>query len=457
MSSKINLEYKKEFNRDLKNRKMRENKEEIEERKKIFEEKDRHDKLYNSRNKKQEEEPNINEVMNKNDNNSERHRKIEIARDIEKMRKNKEFELQIEIEKQKTREIQNNKNKFLNVFLNRFSKNNGISLESFLEESKNPYNIFIPEKSYKTIINELKEIKVNTICNVYQSMYKNRCSSGFGDFIRGSYFLLEFGDKHGFNIEIIFNSCISIFLKNVGYNYKNFDQTLFSNISKFQEINATTIILSKHGFVLNPIKNPNNTNLICNYFYKECPIHENKLFMYTICYPNTINIPPKHKIIMQHILEPIDQIREELNMTLSNLDLEEKNFFIIQVRSGDDYLKNENKAFNPKYVDNLLKNIKIITDSYSNKYLLIADNNDIKKIILNYFPFFKTELKSITHFGEGFKLEEEKVKNTLIDFYLLSLSSRIFSLTNYQHGSGFSQWCASTYNIPYTCRYIPSN
>ena len=78
MSSKMNLEHKKEFNRALKNRKMRENKEEIEERKKIFEEKDRHDKLYNSQNKKQEEEPNINEVMNKNDNNnnSERHRKI---------------------------------------------------------------------------------------------------------------------------------------------------------------------------------------------------------------------------------------------------------------------------------------------------------------------------------------------------------------------------------------------
>jgi len=66
----------------------------------------------------------------------------------------------------------------------------------------------------------------------------------------------------------------------------------------------------------------------------------------------------------------------------------------------------------------------------------------------------KTLFTEITHFGEGVVLEEERVKNTMIDFYLLSLSAAIFSYSSYKHGSGFSYWCAQTYNIPYVCKYI---
>ena len=40
------------------------------------------------------------------------------------------------------------------------------------------------------------------------------------------------------------------------------------------------------------------------------------------------------------------------------------------------------------------------------------------------------------------------------DFYLLANSNTIHSLTSYPHGSGFSYWCAKTFNIPYVCKYI---
>jgi hypothetical protein len=87
-------------------------------------------------------------------------------------------------------------------------------------------------------------------------------------------------------------------------------------------------------------------------------------------------------------------------------------------------------------------------------YFIIADNNAIKIELKKVFPEFKILLKEITHFGEGVVLEEEKVKNSLIDFYLLSFSKAIFSYSYYEHGSGFSSWCAKTYNIPYVCRLI---
>jgi hypothetical protein len=46
------------------------------------------------------------------------------------------------------------------------------------------------------------------------------------------------------------------------------------------------------------------------------------------------------------------------------------------------------------------------------------------------------------------------LKNTLIDFYLMSQSKQIISFSVYQHGSGFSKWCAVTYEIPYVCYSI---
>jgi hypothetical protein len=88
------------------------------------------------------------------------------------------------------------------------------------------------------------------------------------------------------------------------------------------------------------------------------------------------------------------------------------------------------------------------------KYLLIADNNEIKILLHRYFPDIKILLNKITHLGEGVLLEEEKVKNTLIDFYILSFSKKIFSFSCYEHGSGCSYWCAKTYNIPHIAKLI---
>jgi hypothetical protein len=87
-------------------------------------------------------------------------------------------------------------------------------------------------------------------------------------------------------------------------------------------------------------------------------------------------------------------------------------------------------------------------------YLLIADNNEIKYLLCEIFPNFKSIYKEITHLGEGKVLERNKIKNTMLDFYLMANSNSINSFTGYVHGSGFSLWCATTYNIPYTCKYI---
>ncbi len=86
--------------------------------------------------------------------------------------------------------------------------------------------------------------------------------------------------------------------------------------------------------------------------------------------------------------------------------------------------------------------------------MLIADNNEIKYLLSEGFPQIKTLYKYITHLGEGIELEREKVKNTLLDFYLISNSASVYFFTVYAHGTWFSWWCAKIYGIPYTCKYV---
>jgi hypothetical protein len=161
------------------------------------------------------------------------------------------------------------------------------------------------------------------------------------------------------------------------------------------------------------------------------------------------------------MLEPTEEMKITINQTLEQLAISIKEYIVIHIRTGDSYLKDEKNTFTNGYIHTLINNIKNdingakpCASPLENNYLLIADSNDVKKIVQKFFPNFKTLIKPITHFGEGVVLEEEKVKNTLVDFYLLSHSKSIFSYSSYKHGSGFSFWCAKTFNIPYISKYI---
>lgn len=109
------------------------------------------------------------------------------------------------------------------------------------------------------------------------------------------------------------------------------------------------------------------------------------------------------------------------------------------------------KKFNLENLEKLKSEINNLPKSEN--YLLLADNNPIKRYIINQFPFIKTFFKEISHSGEKVN-EINKIKNTMVEFYLMSYSKKILNYSSYLHGSGFSKWCAVTYDIPYKSKYI---
>ena len=306
-------------------------------------------------------------------------------------------------------------------------------------------------KNYDSLIDDLYDKNIQTINNVYRESYTDNVKvSGFGDFVRGCYFLIFFCEKYGFDHNIIVDHPVSQFLENSHYFNMNY-KYIFDKIPIFSNNNWINSTLSSNNEIVHFNFKESIIPEFIDYL-NNTTIYDSNLFIYNICFPSE-TIPEKHKSIMRSILEPNSEMKNYINNTLKSLNLNKKNYYIIHIRSGDKYLNNMASKFDMNYIHTIIEDISKYA-SHKYPFLLISDNNYIKQILTNVFPFIKTIYKEITHFGEGVKLEYGKVKNTMLDFYLFSMAKRIKSYSSYEHGSGFSYWSSITYNVPYSCKVI---
>ena len=347
----------------------------------------------------------------------------------------------------------NENNKNINTEPNVTLKINDVKLTTFdiLNENvsfdyNNYYNKEEDNKK-QTIDIPLKILQLTkpTIENVYQEKYKDGVATGLGDFIRGSYFLMQFCDANNipYNINLL-NHPISQFLEI----YINKQPLIYNNINKFGLTNHNPHILDNH-IITNIYDHSINDNFI--QFLSDQQVFNQKLYVYTISYP-TSKIKQKHKEYIKQRLKPCFKVALLVDDLLSNLELVKKQFTIIHIRYGDDFLinnKEEIKKSHLEMIQNILNQLDL-----SQKYLLISDNTIIKNIILFKYPFIKTHFNEITHTGKGLHIETNKLQNTMIDFYLFSHATKIIAFSVYKHGTGFSKWSAETYNVPYCCRFL---
>jgi len=346
-----------------------------------------------------------------------------------------------------------------NTMISNYNKTDIFDITNFNKNINHLINIHIPPiptidfNTDHSNINTLYNKNITTIHNVYQTNYaQNIKPTGFGDFIRGCYFLLQFCDKYNFKPNIIINHPIALFLNKFSLNF-TINNTFIENVPMFIENNWKETKLDSNNFIVNIIHDSQSIHTFISYL-STLIVNNKSLFMYNIMFPYN-PIEKHHTKYMRDLFQPNTEMNTYINNTLNTLFLEKNTYSIIHIRSGDSFLKETTKTFNISYLTHIFTEINILINSNLNStFLLIADNNEIKYFILKYFSNIKFIFNKITHLGEGVLLERDKIKNTLLDFYLLSYSNYIYSYTSYIHGSGFSYWCAVTYNIPYKCKYI---
>jgi hypothetical protein len=344
-------------------------------------------------------------------------------------------------------------------------KNNWSSINKKNYKMNQIYKQFNIFEKFKKCCNELNG---KTIINVYQPIYRYNNSikyaSGFGDFLRGCYFLLVFTANTNINIKFCINHTLKKWLKYnsslLFNNNKNDKSNIITDCLHLDRINNwKSSIYDKNNIIKGNNYNPSDIDVfltkLINYNHYA---NSDFVYLYTVLYPMN-DIHTIHKKMMIDVLEPSDEMKNDLSDLLFNLKLEKYSYNIIHLRIGDDHIKNE-KSINKS--SSLV--IKIITEinkfiNNDQKYFIISDCNSIKSIItdeFNNYNIFVLNLP-ISHFGEGTLNDEIAIKNNMIDFYIMSYSCNIHSFSCYPHGSGFSLWCALTYDIPYNCMYISEN
>jgi hypothetical protein len=293
---------------------------------------------------------------------------------------------------------------------------------------------------------------VISITNIYQKTYNNnKCATGFGDFIRGCYFVLDFCEMFHFQPNIVINHPLYEFLEN---SYITHNSGEVEIVSMFEDNNWNKHILNRDNIIINTTRKNETMSKFVHYLCSS-PIDNNNINIYNILFPY-FDISAEHKKVMCDILKPTQEMKEYVDYTLAKFELTENNYICIHIRSGDNYLNCMDKQFNSTYLNHITNDIITLLNKYPTTcFLLIADNNFIKfylsskKLHRLYIIF-----NEIGHLGENTQLERNQVKNTMLDFYLFAYSSNIYAFSSYDHGSGFSFWCAKTYGIPYSCKII---
>lgn len=298
----------------------------------------------------------------------------------------------------------------------------------------------------KSLIDNIRYLSSFTINIVYQYKYKNKDVTGFGDFIRGIYFVLQFCEKYNLNFEFNINN--HIIKKYLDY------FTNKPNISEDISLNITFLELTNSNYL--------NKNRIIDYdyinidyeflnFLINLPNYNNNKYLYTINHPDQKLISNIHIDFVKNIIKPTNFIYNLTEKALANLNLVKNKFITIHIRTNDDCFSNK------KSLDIINKNLMFLLDFIKKIYLhhrldifILSSDNNVKTNIIRHFTQVKFLVHNISHTCLN-NNDDESIINTLKDFYIMSYSRYIYSFSVYDHGSGFSKWCAITYNIPYMC------
>lgn len=287
------------------------------------------------------------------------------------------------------------------------------------------------------------------VVNVYELKMKNKTSvCGIGDYYRGCFMLYYICKILNLEFDInIKNHPMSEFIITSKHEDKgiNYDEVMY--MEDYPNITA---------YMNNLISYLNRCNseicyILCNLRYDE----------FNVAHP-IYNVAQSLSPFLRNKLRPNDKLTAAVEERLSMLNLQKKNYGIIHLRCGDNFMliddnfnpngPNPNSIINRNYFNNIVTTIKALNPY--RKYLIIGDNNSVKGELNKIFPHFVSIKNDIVHLGQSKEQPYDAVKETMIDFYLMALSREIVSFTVYGHGSGFSKWCSVIYGVRFIQHYL---
>ena len=136
---------------------------------------------------------------------------------------------------------------------------------------------------------------------------------------------------------------------------------------------------------------------------------------------------------------------------LKELNLKPNEYSVLHVRCSDEDSFPFGKQARPltdtyfKTLDGLVDGVIDTQGEAKKKYLVLSSHNGVKE---HYKSRFVSRQSRICHLGLDDKQEADATRDTMLDFFLMSMAKDIIGITPYGV-CGFSQECAKLYNIPH--------
>ena len=263
----------------------------------------------------------------------------------------------------------------------------------------------------KILFNKINEVNnlnksMKKLYQVYYTSYervKKYTFHGFGDYIRGTIYLYQLMKDKNVNLKINFSNhhLNSIFICDNHLSIEECENTnyIFGTEQNFLDYNH--VFTNKWEFLK---------------INKECK-----------------------DFIIKNCLTPRIGFEKKLLNFKEKLNLSDFNYSIIHIRLDD------NEIFNNKRLDTILNIINLIKlNNPDENYILISSNETYLNHI-NY-PFIKKTYLKPGHVGLHTTSLQE-CEDTMIEFMLMTTSKKIYQMSVYSWGSGFSDTINKIYDI----------
>lgn len=275
-------------------------------------------------------------------------------------------------------------------------------LSHYTEEGEN-----IVGKILNNIVQEVIQKKTRTI---YQTYYVNETRAktcgfhGFGDYIRGTIFLYQLLKKTPFDLKVNFS------------NHSLSQIFVCDNHLSIEECENSTYIF--RNFTNSDLE---NRVIFTNNFYFEPIDNACKQFVIKNCFT------------------PRLKFNQQLRKTKEGLNLVDFEYFVIHIRLLD------NEVFNEQRLQIILLIINNIQASNTNMKFLLISSNDLYLNRIDFPYIIKTNLQR-QHIG--LKSTVQEAEDTMTEFMLMKTCKKIFQLSVYDWGSGFSDTINRIFDIP---------
>jgi hypothetical protein len=300
---------------------------------------------------------------------------------------------------------------------------------------------------------EIASVYSNTtlkkVVNVYQTQFVDFKASGFGDYLRGSFMMLQLlrtlekytGVHVDFDMDLR-NHPMSKFLI--------CDSTLETptDYTKLGNFHIDSLLVNQDE---NDIAYQHIVREVVRYFNK---IQQPTFFAYCckdIVYTEMLD---SEKAFIRSRIQPTSEMETYITDSLTRLGVTGA-YTTLHVRLNDAVcfphaVGSSQSTLNTTLMEDLVASVRSKVQE-GKTYVLVSSSTAVKDALTG--GNILSLPTAICHIGQNQEPTDEQLKDTLLDFYLMSRSQEILAFSTYER-TGFSLECANIYGSPYTMNVV---